>query len=399
MTFKNKLLTLLSLSLFVVVQLANAQTCESLFVDKTKILTEQQKAERLQIIRTKHILPVSLLIAEMKRNGSLIYEGKHNYLPGTEFLASNEFDWTKMPIDRNETDLIIGFGTNNVWDIAARKKAKKMVIADWSPWPIIAQEYIISPLIRIAKSPSDLILMLSGISPKQYSSLQIPIEVAFEMTEIFDRSYIYKVFEFLKELSENPEINETELKFLTTYFRAHIGDHLYTDRLGYPLGYGPFSNLRSPDFGRLNFFYNKRYNPLKIGQIDSVFSSLDNFNHLKKLFQNKNVYYGLTSITDLSFYDSIKNNSVFKNIKSLTLTVTNIFDCGCYNGLNFSDFQKLLKDVRKLFSNFKAGITVFRTTNNRPPHGFYKYEIIDENSIPLKDEYDSSAVKIENQAS
>ncbi len=260
-----------------------------------------------------------------------------------------------------------------------------MVIGDWSPWPVIAQRYLIQPLIRISKSPQELILQLAGIPKDQAKDLSL--SDAFNLTRKFDGLPISRqapeVLKLLNDLAQDPNISEIELKFLATYFRPRLGDNISVG------GFGPFQQLRHPTFALLHSFYGKRYSPEVAGSTDNIFSNQQNFQYLKNLFDSGNVSFGITSVNDMSFYQKVKATKMHGSLKRITLSVTNIFDCGCYNGLTFSDFQKYIRDSLTIF---KSAVTVHRTTNNVPPHGYYKYEVNTADDIPKLDEFDSSAL-------
>jgi len=81
------------------------------------------------------------------------------------------------------------------------KKAKHMVIGDWSPWPVISQRFLIQPLIRVSKSPQELILQLAGI-PKELAK-GLSVSEAFLVTRQFDSLPISRQApEVLKLLNE-----------------------------------------------------------------------------------------------------------------------------------------------------------------------------------------------------
>jgi len=379
------LITALLLSTFLTAAYP-AESCHSLFLPE-KTLSAQEIELRHQIVTHSYNFgDGGLLLTEMQKDGSLVYVGNHEYEPGTEFLASNEFDWAQKTIkDSTETDVIIGFGTNTAWDIALGKKAKHMVIADWSPWPVIAQRYLVQPLLRTSKTPQEFILQLAGIPKENANGLSL--SEAFTLARQFSSFPAARVSadvtKHLKNLAEDPSVSELELKFLSTYFMPRLGRNISLN------GFGPFPLLRHPSFAMLYSFYQKRYDPSLVGNVESVFSSLENFNYLKNLFDSGHVSFGITSVTDMAFYEAIKEKKMSSTLKRITLSVTNIFDCGCYNGLTFSDFRKYLKETLKIF---KSSVTVFRTTNNVPPHGYYKYDLKTEEDIPVIDEFDSSAL-------
>lgn len=368
-----------------------SDTCHYFYKKQIKPLSKEALYLRDQIIQKNHRFTVGELLDNLKKDGKLIYKGSHKYQAGSEFLASNEFDWAQTPKDYEKTDIIIGFGTNSVWDLALRKKAEHIIIGDWSPWPIIAQAYLVAPLLRISKTPQEFIYMLNGL-PSKFAygkSLSDVFNIGknFSLSRVSEQRTMVEML--LVDLANNPLITEKELQFLTTYFRPRLGDNLN------PSGYGPFENLRSPQFALVSFFYDRRYNPQLVGEVDSIFSSIDNFNYLKSKFDGDKVKYGLTSITDLEFYKTVSESSKFPAKSKVTFSVSNVFDCGCYNGLTFFDFQKYLKSMIDIFKN---PITVFRTTNSSPPHGFYRYFIPSKEKIPSSDEIDSTAINEKNKA-
>lgn len=72
-----------------------AGLCVELF-SKEKVISAETIEQRKQIIqRSYNFRDGAHLIQEMAKEGSLLYIGNHEYSPGTEFLASNEFDWAK----------------------------------------------------------------------------------------------------------------------------------------------------------------------------------------------------------------------------------------------------------------------------------------------------------------
>lgn len=361
--------------------------CEPLFHEVTKIKNHSSFQERLEITNQHHRISMNELVSEMLHDGKLIYKGDHDYQPGTEFLASNEFDWSKTPFDSNSTDVLVGFGTNSAWDIALRKKAKTLMIADWSPIPLIAQQYLVAPLIRISKSPAELIVMLAGMPAEEARNLTL--SQAFNLAKNFDvktfKEQSPTVHRLLIVLANNPAISDSELKFLTAYYRPRLG---YANMPGM---YGPFNQLRSYSFAFLHSFYQKRYDPKLVGNQVSVFSTQNNFNYLKNLFDSQQVFFAMASITDTKFYQIVHTKMIEKNYSKVSFSVTNIFDCGCYNGLTFIDFQNYLKNLFSIFGD-KSDLTVFRTTNNVPPHGYYRYQIKKDSDIPQYDEKDSSAL-------
>lgn len=246
------------------------------------------------------ISPIGDYLDELHSQKRLIHRGSHTYQKGTEFLVSNEFDWFNSNFNPVETEAVIGFGTNSLWDISVRDQAKAMVIADWSPWPLIAHAFIFSPLLRVSNPPEEFIFMISGL-PLKYSHGESLSDV-FDFAKKFTLSKIddskLKVLELLNEHSANPSITEFEL-ILTTFFRPRLGDSLHQQN-----GYGPFYELKNQNTANLTFYLEQRYNPKNIGRTHSTLSSRENFNYLKSLFQTDSVYHALADVMDINFYQT-----------------------------------------------------------------------------------------------
>lgn len=82
---------------------------------------------------------------------------------GIIFPASNEFDWAWFPWTPNPVDVVIGFGTNASWDVAIRHGATALVLGDWQPAPLYGQEFLLRPLILLAKNRQEFLSFLCGI--------------------------------------------------------------------------------------------------------------------------------------------------------------------------------------------------------------------------------------------
>lgn len=368
------------LFLFLVSFSAFAQSqyqCSSLF------LLNEQEINRLRTIRDKKTPELDDLLSYLKKDGQLVYQGDHKYQPGSEYLASNEFDWLGTPFDHKKADTLIAFGTNSAWEIAVDKDVETLYIADWSPYPLLASAYIIKPLIKIANNPKEFIILLSGRIPNEElikESLDEVFRLSARYASITNPEKLYETRLFLEFLSRHSEISDFELKFMVSYFYG-LAENSNSNSIG------PFHNLRYASYAKLLNFFDQRYSPtiaramnenvIKTTTLDSasVFSSLANFQKLKKLFDGKNVLYGLTSITDIHFYMKVLAAGKKWNQK-YALSFTNIFDCGYYNGLTLKQMKSLL---RKIVTIFKSDITnplvVFRTAGVAPPHKFHRYDL------------------------
>ncbi len=145
--------------------------CESAHLGSASASLEK----RQRLITTKSVYQPEEWLWSLDRQDLILYHGSHVYRRGSEFLASNEEAWSKTPIDQEKTDVLVGFGTNSAWDIAFRKRAEELIIADWSPWPVLAHAYFLAPLIRIAKSPQEFLchfLEFQSRTSPQFRSLK-----------------------------------------------------------------------------------------------------------------------------------------------------------------------------------------------------------------------------------
>jgi len=357
--------------------LAAGPSCEAVFTQSSRNISK-----RLKIIETPRTFKVSELVSQLRKDKKLVYEGNHKYESGTEFLASNEFDWLATPFDHKPADVMIAFGTNSAWEIATNKNVKSLYLADWSPYPLLASAYLISPLMKMAHTPNDFVVLLSGRIPTPENT-KGPLEQTFlESTRYASSLKVDKISEvkqFLRHLAKTPSISEFELRFLTSYYYGLAGVNAGKNHLG------PFANLRYANYAKIISFFDQRYSPDIVADHNrnvvptvtlpqaSVFSSQSNFNKLRNLFVSDQVQYGLTSITDMKFYQAIKAK---EGPKRYTLSITNIFDCGEYNGLTQVDFQNFLRNTMKTFeASPQKPLVIFQTTNTQPPHGFLRHDL------------------------
>lgn len=355
-----------------------ALSCQQLFPARSDFQS------RLKIIDENRPLELTEMLFQLRHENQLFYQGKHKYKSGSEFLASNEFDWLATPFDHKPSDVLIAFGSNSAWEIAANKNVKTIYLSDWSPYPLIASAYLISPLIRVAMSPKELIILLSGRIPTE-ELLRKSLDKTFAEATLYvslpHKDKTDNTRNLLKYVAEK-NITDFELRFLTSYFNGLVNYQAGAT------GIGPFAKLRSASFAKLLNYYDQRYSPsilsvnnpetfdlAKINQL-SVFSSVKNFWNLKSLYFNKQIKYALTEITDNSFYEAVQKTESAKGSFRYTLSITNIFDCGDYNGLTTGDLRDYLTRNTKLFGATELNpLVVFRTSNTQPPHGFYRYDL------------------------
>ncbi len=316
-------------------------------------------------------LAPEILLGKLRSKGLLIYHGNHVFTPAYEQLFSNEFDWLIHKFPQIETDIVFGFGTNSLWDIALQNKSESIVVADWSPWPIIAHAFICSPLIKIANSPQEFILLTCGLPAKTANGLSL--ENAFALAKKFTLSKVSdqkdKVQETLIELENSRLITDLELQFLTSFLAPRLGINLNAKS-----GYGPFPVLRSPDIANISYFLDRRYNPTVTGESSHVFSTIENFNYLKDLFLKQKITYAMADVMDIEFYKKIISWGSAKKSKSYALSVSNIFDCGYYNNLTLENLAKLKSELLNLFNG--CDLQLYQTLNLKEPRNYFREKLL-----------------------
>ncbi|MNL13472.1 hypothetical protein D3C87_1343810 [compost metagenome] len=298
---------------------------------------------------------------------------------------------------------MVAFGTNSAWEIMLAQSPKHVVIADWSPNPLIGQAYIIAPLMKIAQTPQEFLMLLSGRLPE-------PGIEKKSVSDVFDEANSYlatpghlrqeKAKALIADLVKRRIVKEKELSFLTSYFLGMTG------ATSAESGIGPFQGLRSQVFANFMKFYGARYGAenIRYSNGDEALAALEtfgslanlkNFKKLRRYFVEDRIRYAMTSVNDTGFYNQLMEIYRPQGLRNMILSVTNIFDCGDYNQMTFQHYQTLLKNVASQLRVSPGGpsLTVYRTTNVAPPHGFYRYEIDSIEKVPQKDEADSQATQ------
>ncbi|CAN5378207.1 hypothetical protein BH10BDE1_BH10BDE1_21710 [soil metagenome] len=334
--------------------------------------------------------PIQWLDILMK-SGRLIRAGGHKYDSQSAFVASNEFDWHRTPFDNKPTDLMIAFGTNSAWEIAVNKSAGNLVMADWSPEPILAHAFVFTPLMRIAKTPQELLFLLSARTPDGANIHSVDL-VLNKLSTHFELPQM-QIETYLRYLETRPEISATELEFLAEYFYNRMPLHpvqQLQQMLGGGPSPGPFGALRARSFSNFVMFLDARYQDTPLGMRHfSVLHNNDNFAKLRQMYVDNRITYAHTEIADPLFYAAVA--AKFPAAKTWTVSISNIFDMN-YGDHSFQSMQRYLANLTAAArATQQTPVTVFRTTNFQPPHGFYRYEIKTPADIPKLDEVDSQA--------
>ena len=389
--------TLLFFSVIATSTGAPAQTCEGLFKPQIVDASRRLHAVNGKTPNLSASQWINRLQQTSRQTGQLIYLGKHRYDSRGAFIASNEFDWHRTPFDGKPTDLLIGFGTNSAWEIAINKRAKTMIVADWSPEPVLAHAYVLAPLIRISESPRELILHLAGRRPSETALTNIPA-----LLHRYSQSYLMsreQIHTFLEYLATRNEIRDEELEFLSAFFYSRMSATSFMQSpsrqpswIGRPVYQGPFAGLRDPGFADISLFMALRYQEVPSKMIShSVLHNPENYAKLRRVFLENRVHYAMAEIADRGFYQAV--HARYPSAASWTVSATNIFDMP-YAGHSFQSMQRYLANLIE-DAGISTGklLTVFRTTGFAPPHGFYRYDIMSPFNIPKFDEDDSQAAQ------
>ncbi len=359
-----------------------AQTCEGLF---RPALAEPTRAATVPAPAASH----EVWLKRFYGSPRVLYRAKHKFSPREAFLASNEFDWSRTPLDGKQSDVVIAFGTNSAWEIAVNKNAKHLVIADWAPAPLLAHAYILAPLIRISKTPEEFILHLAGKNPALYEKMPSPKALLHQFAQRFAMSETH-VGALAQYFASRPEIKPDELMFLVQYFDSRILRDPRDHHFGFASG--PLGPLREPIFADFLSFYAERYRQVPADMIEhSVLLNPAKYAVLRAMFVENRVSYAQANVYDKNLYQAVQK--AFPTAQSWTLSLTNIFEMP-YGNHSFRDFQNFLATVMRFgkISTLKP-LTVFRTTNYDFPHGYYRYDLNTLSDIPRQDEADSQIPK------
>ena len=319
----------------------------------------------------------------------------------TPFVVSNEWDAFKAKRDYSRTDLVIGFGTNIGWDIAVQKGASELVIGDISGRPLFGQEFIMRPLLLIARSRADFFAMLTGTNlPSSYDTAAL--EDSFkEIDSQLDSFYQSQNFSkrarnyarVQERLAQDPRVTADQQIVLSTFFS--VLTRSYQETSEYVFFEGTFINLRERMPDQIYMYLQERYQAHQIptngganteDQIHhpyfSAFASEDAFSRLKHLFDG-HVHYVASGYDTLDMYSAVHAFGARRGAASYTLSLTNILDVLYPNHemANADALQGLLRQVFPLLASEKHPLTVFRTRGTHSEHMFEHHRLGSFNDI------------------
>ena len=317
----------------------------------------------------------------------------------TGWPASNEFDFFAGTIDSRPADIFAGFGNNHVWDLAMRRRAKTVVLADRDPGVLKTQHLLYKPLLRLTRTPAEFVSVLAGV-PLPQRLRDAPVEQAFAHIAIHrSRLPTHERLDFIdsivRRMKADPAIDEHQ--------RAFVEYHLTWSIRPGPKGFRGFAARGRPayrgglsaygDQRTLFYLFRKRYdkNAATGGwrvrrkrresrafddPLFSVLSSQANFDWLKGIFEADQVYYIVADIRDAGAYRALGAFAREQQRKVSGLATSNIFDASERHAPH--EANRLAANVARLalqHAETDASFTLYRTRRTTMDHRFEQYEL------------------------
>jgi|GEM_PF-4462097 len=308
----------------------------------------------------------------------LFFNDKKVQLQGKPFFASNEFDWHQTPWDTAATDVVVGFGTNSAWDIANRKNPSLLVIGDWMAGPLIAQQYIHRPLLRVARTPIEYLFFLLSLEAPEArlkdSLAQFEDYVDTEVQKISPTEVLSNQIRLLARFRA-AGLSPEEITAIGEYYRALIVGSR-------PGQFGVLRGRYAEYNGNLIQYFLTRYLPKHqehfggardlINNPDYSFLSSQNaFDRFKKLYGTS--LYAHTDYMNESFYRQLKEHGDAKGYRRYTFSISNIMDAnGDSREQAMAELAKFRAMIERVFPHEKYDVVIFLTTNYMFPHGFLR---------------------------
>lgn len=332
----------------------------------------------------------------------LFWENTPDPVSPTEFYSSNETDWHIAEMDFDPVDVVIGFGTNNVWDIAVRKDAKIMVIGDHVAGPLIGQEYILKAMFKHAQTRAQFLGLLRSIPVRLDSSnlslLDLFDHVHAEMR--FARGQERQLFmdAILEDVRTDPELGPLYAQVLEQYYSSlfmyEIGlmdfpEHLQI--LKTPFSPSPIYSPRAYMVPEIADSFVARYSPQNKRGVPrdflehpfaSFLSSEAAYQRLRHLFVSGNVFYVRSDFQNQEIYRRVAHLALTRGYKTMAISTSNIADVIWAEHFDVenksNDFYRAFmgKTAKTLWDmGIASPLTFFQTRNWMLPHRFERHRI------------------------
>lgn len=317
--------------------------------------------------------------------------GEHE---GLEFYASNEFDWDRAKPDYKPADVVLGFATNNVWDIAVRKNAKAMIIGDWVSGPLMGQQFLLNGFFRLAKTRSEFMSYIVGADLGNFGKNQTASEFFSTLSEkartaqIPNSDFQQAVIDKIKAHSA---LGPAYAYVVHGYYETAAMAASPLARFSPMMIPSPFPG-RGALIGKLIQFYYTRYNPNFLYQgappegrkemDETYFSFLSSeaaYQRLRNLFVSGNVYYVHSDFTNQGIYQAAGDMMRQRGFNSIAVYTSNIVDVVTDNNERkavtvYRDYVRQTTESL-LAAGIKPPILFYQTRGTEFPHQFERHEI------------------------
>lgn len=295
------------------------------------------------------------------------------------FYASNEFDWHNMPWDDSPTDVVVGFGTNSAWDVASRQRAKLLIIGDHTAGPLIAQNFILRPLLRVSRTPAEYIALIGGVDLPDSHLDDTLAGIEGYLDHFRETTTPEQKLDGMQNVVRSltaKEITDVELRAIADYYLAMVKP----TRDGY---FGPLHSKGAHQTGDLRSFFRGRYFPglrKKIGATDAIEAPEDSFLASQAAFDRfRELYvsalYAHTDYESPDFYREVKTYGDQRGYRKYTFSLSNIMDTAALTkGQAIAELQRVRRVIYETFPRNEYEVVIFATTNHQPSHGFLRLE-------------------------
>lgn len=307
-----------------------------------------------------------------------------------EFYALNETDFHKAEVDYEPVDVVVGFSTNSAWDIAVRRRAKVLVLADWDSRPLIAQEYILRPVFEFARSRAQFLSLLLGI-PVEEPRRGLPLGEFLKAVRVSAAHLVGEHEGFrrdvLESVADDAKLGPVYAAVLHRYYDTRDEmERIESAVLTPPRSLFPGRNGWRCANVLCEFFM--RYDPGLAREkpsalIDephfSFLASEEAFLHLREMFVSGHVYYAWSDYVDQGLYRTVAQVMKARGLKTIAVSTSNIADSTHHPSTKRLE-AAYLSFVRATLSSLReAGLTLpftfYQTRGIAYPHEFERHVV------------------------